>query len=331
MDRHSRISIIVPVHTGGIHFDICSQSLAQMDSKPHEIIIVGDGDGDGSWKKGADYGFKAIRQETQGGPAKARNFGAKAATGDWLLFLDADVEASSNLISVAQKAIAHYPDTDAFIGSYDDSPGDKNFLSQYRNLLHHFVHQEAGAEASTFWGACGLVRKSAFEKVKGFDAETYAIPSIEDIELGYRLRKAGVKIRHQNDLLIKHWKRWTAVNMIRTDTLQRAAPWTKLLLQTQGNHYELNLGLKYRIGLACSCLILSIPIAFIISPLLALILGLVCIISDLWINVRFFHFLKNRKGIFFSVKSIFWRWIYDLCSGFGFLIGFARHISSSYK
>lgn len=297
-----------------------------MDSKPHEIIIVGDGEGDGSWRKAAEYGFKAICQKIQGGPAKARNFGANEATGDWLLFLDADVEASSDLISVAQKAIRQNPDTDAFIGSYDDRPGDPGFLSQYRNLLHHFVHQEAGPEASTFWGACGLVNKSAFEKVKGFDAKTYAIPSIEDIELGYRLKNAGMRIRHQNDLLIKHWKRWTAVNMIRTDTFQRAVPWTKLILDTEGSHNELNLGIKYRISLVFSFMILFVPIISIISLLLALTLCLVCVLSNLWIHARFLNFLKSRKGVFFSIKSVFWRWIYDLCSGFGFLIGFARYI-----
>lgn len=325
------ISIIVPVYIGGKHFEICLKSLTQLNKKPHEVIIVGDGDGDGSWKKGIDYGFKAMRQEKQGGPAKARNFGAKAATGEWLLFLDADVEASQNLISVAQQAIMQHPDADAFIGSYDDSPGDLRFLSQYRNLLHHFVHQEAGPEASTFWGACGLIRKSAFEKVGGFDAETYAIPSIEDIELGYRIKQAGMRIRHQNDLIIKHWKRWTAVNMLRTDTFQRAAPWTKLILQTKGNHYELNLGIKYRIGLICSCLLFCTPIIFICSPLPAVILGLICVISNLWIHQHFFSFLKKKKGVFFSVKSMFWRWIYDLCSGLGFLTGFARYISSKAK
>ena len=135
MCKSPKISIIVPVYVGGNHFDICLQSLRQVDLKPHEIIIVGDGEGDGSWRKADTCGFKAICQETQGGPAKARNFGASAATGDWLFFLDADVEASLNLISIAQKAITQYPDTDAFIGSYDDNPGDKGFVSQYRKLM----------------------------------------------------------------------------------------------------------------------------------------------------------------------------------------------------
>jgi glycosyltransferase involved in cell wall biosynthesis len=331
MSKSPKISIIVPVYTGGKHFDICLQSLTQVDLKPHEIIIVGDGEGDGSWRKADTYGFRGICQETQGGPAKARNFGATVATGEWLLFLDADVEASPNLISIAQKSITQYSDTDAFIGSYDDSPGDTGFLSQYRNLLHHFVHQEAGSEASTFWGACGLIRKSAFEKVGGFDAKTYTAPSIEDIELGYRLKRADMRIRHQNDLLVKHWKRWTAIKMLRTDLFQRAVLWTKLILQTKESHYELNLGLKYRIGLVCSFLILFAPIVLIFSPFLALTLSLICAIFYLWIHARLFHFLKNKKGLYFTVKSAFWRWVYDLCSGLGFIIGYTSYLSSNSK
>ena len=69
----------------------------------------------------------------------------------------------------------------------------KIFLSQYKNLVHHFYHHRGKREASTFWSGCGAVRKQAFLDAGGFDVERYTRPSIEDIELGYRLIKAGGK------------------------------------------------------------------------------------------------------------------------------------------
>lgn len=55
------------------------------------------------------------------------------------------------------------PALDALFKSYDKSPAAPNLLSQYRNLLHHWTHQQAREEASTFWaGVAGAVRRSVF-------------------------------------------------------------------------------------------------------------------------------------------------------------------------
>ncbi len=80
-------------------------------------------------------------------------------------------------------------DVSAVFGSYDDEPAERNFLSQYKNLLHHFVHQEGATDAGTFWAGCGAIRKDMFASVNGFNSEKYPYPSIEDIELGIRLKR----------------------------------------------------------------------------------------------------------------------------------------------
>lgn len=80
------------------------------------------------------------------------------------------------------------PDIAALFGSYDDNPGETTFLSQYRNLLHHFVHQQGCEDASTFWAGCGAIRREVFLSIGGFD-EGYVRPAIEDIEL--ELASAG--------------------------------------------------------------------------------------------------------------------------------------------
>src|SRR4029079_757083 len=75
----------------------------------------------------------------------------------------------------------------AVFGCYDDSPDASNFLSQYKNLVHRYYHVTANENASTFWAGCGAIERDLFLKLGGFDTDRYRDPSIEDIELGYRV------------------------------------------------------------------------------------------------------------------------------------------------
>ena len=221
----------MPVHNGGDAFDRCLAGLAAADPAPFEIIVVPDGESDGAWRRAASFGVHVLEPSAVAhGPAHARNRGARHSTGDVLFFVDADVVVHPG--ALAEVAAALDDDTlDAVIGSYDDSPGDPSFLSQYRNLLHHYVHQRSSEDASTFWGACGAIRRDAFFAAGGFD-ESYSRPSIEDIELGYRLKAAGRRIALRKTLLVKHLKAWDAAAILRTDFFSRALPWTELLLRS---------------------------------------------------------------------------------------------------
>ena len=135
------ISVIIPVHNGGESFHNCLLSIKASHNKPREVIVVADGDTDNSWQVAADWGAKVIRIEEKGGPAQARNLGASAAQGDILFFVDADVVIAPDTISQVRLAFTEDASLAALIGSYDDAPGANNFLSQYKNLFHHYTHQ----------------------------------------------------------------------------------------------------------------------------------------------------------------------------------------------
>ena len=114
-------------------------------------------------------------------------------------------------------------DLAAVFGSYDDNPSEANFLSQYKNLFHHYVHQTAREDASTFWAGCGAIHKEIFLSMGGFDEGHYhpfmgARPGTsEDIELGYRLKLAGHRVRLLKELQVKHLKRWEVASLLRAD------------------------------------------------------------------------------------------------------------------
>jgi len=165
---HPSISIIIPVYNGGRDFIACLASLKALDPQPLEIIVVGDGDTDGSSEAARRQGFLVWRTPCRQGPASARNLGAQKASGDILFFMDADVIPARNVVSRVAEVFSSAPGIAACFGSYDDAPADPGFLSQYRNLLHHYVHQNGNTDASTFWTGCGAIRREVFESLDGF-------------------------------------------------------------------------------------------------------------------------------------------------------------------
>lgn len=250
-----KISIVIPSYNGGAQLDECLNAIARLATPPAEVIVVDDGSNDGSIQKAAARGLRILSTSGRQGPAVARNIGAQAATGDVVFFLDADVSVHPDAMERVAAAFAD-PAIDAVIGSYDDDPSSRDFLSQYKNLMHCFVHQNARSDASTFWSGCGAVRRDVFLAMSGFDA-SYKRPAIEDIELGYRLRGAGRRILLDRELRVKHLKKWTFWGLLKTDVLDRGIPWTELILRDQRMPNDLNLQISQRVSIGLVYLMLA--------------------------------------------------------------------------
>jgi GT2 family glycosyltransferase len=319
-----RISAIVPVYNGGTEFRRCLASLAGAMPPPHEVIVVADGDSDGSWRLAEEFGATVIRIPTSGGPAKARNLGAREAQGDILFFVDADVEIHPDTIRKVVQAFQQESDLSALIGSYDDAPGSSNFLSQYKNLFHHYTHQTASSEASTFWGACGAIRRDIFLNLGGFD-EAYRLPCVEDIELGYRLRRAGYRIKLDKTLQVKHLKRWGILSLLKADFFYRALPWTALILRDRHLVNDLNLKWSSRLSVILVYALLVVLVVAWCWPLgllFACAFGLVLLV----INAPVYQFFHDKRGFRFATQTIPWHWLYYFYNGLAFVIGTARHL-----
>jgi glycosyltransferase involved in cell wall biosynthesis len=191
------------------------------------------------------------------GPAAARNLGARKATADVVVFVDADVEVHADAFARIRGAFENDAELTAVFGSYDDDPGGRGLVSDFRNLLHHHVHHQGAGGATTFWAGLGAVRREAFLAVGGFDEHRYPHPSIEDIELGMRLHRHGGRILLDPMIQGKHLKSWSFAAMARTDLLRRGVPWLRLLLEQREGSTALNLGWRQRIGTGGSVLLLA--------------------------------------------------------------------------
>ncbi len=277
-----------------------------------EVIVVDDGSTDGTGAAASSLGARVVASADRSGPAAARNLGAHHAKGDILWFVDSDVAARRDAVQHIQHAMAD-PDYVAVFGSYDDSPRARNFLSQYKNLVHHYYHQKDRGEASTFWAGCGAVRKSAFVAVDGFDAQSFQRPSIEDIELGYRLRAAGGRIWLAAELQGTHLKVWTLRGLLITEIRDRALPWASLLLKRDDTGNELNIALTERIRALIACLGVASAVTsvagltswWIPSALLGMAFAA---------NLELFALFWRRNGFLFALGGLLFHQFYYLYS-----------------
>ena len=283
-----------------------------------ELIVVDDGSSQDVSSTAAHWGARVLRLARNAGPATARNYGARHARGQVLFFVDADVVVPNDAIRRIQTILDCHEEIAAVFGSYDAAPAAPGLISQYRNLLHHFVHQNGKAEASTFWAGCGAVRRAAFECVGGFDEQRFPRPSIEDIELGYRLRRAGYRILLDKSLQSMHLKRWTLRSVIRTDVVYRAIPWCRLMVETGEVPDDLNVQDIQRVSVALTGLG---GLFLLTSPLLhlgLLVPGIACLATIIVLNLDLYVFFRRARGIHFAVVSFPLHLLYFFCCGLSY-------------
>lgn len=278
-----------------------------------EVIVVDDVSPDDTAAVAERLGARVIRMERNGGPGAARNRAAAEARGEILWFVDSDVIAWEDGARQIAGAFADRA-VHAVFGSYDDAPPGEGWMSKYKNLVHRFYHQGARREARTFWAGCGAVRKDAFLAVGGFDIETYRVPSIEDIELGYRISAAGGRILLLPDLLGTHLKTWTMKGVIRTDIFQRALPWARLMIGREGLTDDLNTSLAERGRAGLAGLLLLSLLALPFAPALLWPLPPLLLAAAFLVNRRLFAFLARHGGTALAIRGLLWHQLYYVYS-----------------
>jgi glycosyltransferase involved in cell wall biosynthesis len=328
MSPHPFITVIIPVHNGENFLPRCLDRLLTSSYPAYEIIIVNDASTDQSAEIARQKGARVLATTRQSGPAAARNLGATQARGELLFFVDADVMVQPLTLDRIAYNFRTYPEIAAVFGSYDDSPAEKNFLSQYRNLYHHYVHQQARPEASTFWSGCGAIRRDVFLALGGFDQVRYPAPAIEDIELGYRLRRKGYNIRLDKELQVKHLKEWRLGSMLRADIFARALPWSTLILETDNLVNDLNLQMTERINAGMVMLSVGVLLLSPWQPKLLLILPLLLAVP-LLLNRKLYRFFLQRKGWGFTLLVFPLQLLYYLYSSLTFLCCWGKQFFSN--
>ena len=284
-----------------------------------ELLVVADGAPEDCSALVAAAGGRTLAIPGPSGPAVARNRAAAAVSGDILVFVDSDVVAAPDALERIVALLDAEPDVDAVFGAYDEAPDDPGFHSQARNLAHSFVHQRAQREAATFWAGLGAIRSAAFHAVGGFD-ERFGRPSVEDIDLGYRLREAGFRIVLEHDIRGKHLKRWSLRSGIRSDLRDRGIPWTQLLHRYAAMRNDLNVSHAYRLCVVFAYLAVALIAAgWFYWPLWGAAAG--CLLALVALDRPSYGFFVKQRGFFFTLRWFPVHVLHHLTNGISFVIG----------
>lgn len=337
MVNNPAVSVIIPVLNGSEYIRACLEAFFVSDNRDFECIIVDDGSKDDTLSIVKDFQVrqgghpplegasgttcaeqseyvKVLTLPNTYGQSYARNRGVEVSKGQILLFVDADVVIRSDTISRVIEDFEKMPTIDALFGSYDDEPGAPNFLSQYKNLFHHYVHQHSKEDASTFWCGCGAIRREIFLKVGGLNAKLRAI---EDIEFGYKLKARHHNIYLDKDIQVKHLKRYSFFGLLKSDIFYRAIPWSKLMLSSGNTVNDLNTRTDYKASLGIVVLLIcTIPFAAtwwglsVIMPLF---------MAFYLLNRNFYSFFAHKRGVLFAMKVVPLHLLYYLYGGLSFV------------
>mgnify|MGYP001825202635 CR=1 FL=1 len=238
-------SVIVPCFDAESTIRETLDSLVGLRPPAKEIIVVDDHSTDASAELCDSYPVHLIRQMEHRGVAAARNRGASVASGNVLLFVDADIVVPSGLVAALAAAHGDRPDSAGFSVVIDPDFHRGGFFSDYlnRRMYNGFTHLRSGV--TTLCTSCASVLKDAFDRVGGFDeAGTRAVN--DEATLGWRLAEFGlrtdvlenIQVRHLKEMSLGSWcrkflhegRQWV---LLVSRHRRRRAPSAKLTLQVR--------------------------------------------------------------------------------------------------
>ena len=323
------LSVIVPVYNSQTELEQCLTALAKSHYEDFEVWVVDDGSTVPIKPVVRAHGFNYLRIEGPNGPARARNQGVAKARGRYLVFIDADVCVHCDTLALFADAFVRDATLDAIVGSYDETPACCNFISQYKNLFHHYVHQNACGEIQTFWSGCGAVKRDVFLAIGGFE-ERYPRPSAEDIELGIRMTAAKRRIILDASIKAKHLKNWTFWKMLMTDVFDRGIPWTRMMLRSGTMTTTLNVTPIQRLSVGLVCLtLLALLTAAILPPMVIAAVALVLTVTLL--NLDLYRFYLKQRGLWFTLRVIPMHWVYFFSCGLSAAGGTLLHLFEQHR
>jgi GT2 family glycosyltransferase len=319
-----RVSVIIPFHRRLSQLER-SLGAVRASMPAAEILIAADGAVEDCRPLAHLHTAEVVHIAGPLGPAVARNRAAARAAGDILVFVDTDVVVASDAIPRLCGHLAQRPDVAGVFGAYDEQPADPGFMSRYKNLSHSYVHQQARGEALTFWAGLGAVRTSAFRSVGGFN-EGIRRPSVEDIELGYRLVGAGYRLSVEPAARGCHLKRWTLWGSIVTDVRDRGVPWTQLILRHGALANDLNTTGALRWSVVLSYVFALAALGALLVPAATLV-AVLALAGVFLLNREYYAWFRRREGVWFAAGVFAAHVVHHLCNGVSFVAGAMIHFA----
>lgn len=201
------VTTIIPAYNSEPYLAQAIDSALGQRGVDVEVIVLDDGSTDGTWRVMEGYGdvIRRVRLERVG-PYRARNHGARLASGEWLALLDADDEwLPDKLARQLERAAADgsemiYTDRLNFgdAAHVHERQSDGQFLSE-GDIFEPILMGNVVSLSSV------MIRKAAFERLGGFAEDRFGVL---DWDLWLRYAAAGGRVGLCREPLTRY--RWHA-------------------------------------------------------------------------------------------------------------------------
>ena len=207
--RAGVVSVVLVNYRGAEDTITCLQSFAGLDwpADRLELLVVDNASGDGSAERirSAVPGARVIDSETNRGFAGGCNFGAAAAGGEYLAFINADARPASDWVKAAVEVLDTQADVACVASKVLDWEGERiDFVDGSLTWYGMGYKREVEQPDTGEWdqpkdvlfatGAAMFVRASVYRAVEGFDERYFMF--YEDVDLGWRLNLLGWRVRY---------------------------------------------------------------------------------------------------------------------------------------
>jgi glycosyltransferase involved in cell wall biosynthesis len=206
------LSVIIPYYNALEKLENLLLTLSKSKHAPeYEVIVVDDGSEPALQAQTLPLGklkkpVRIVRLRVNKGPAIARNRGVNAARGEFVVFLDGDVEVFPDTLSQIARVFTDDPDVVALTGVWVKDQRSKDFFPNFKALRdwsYWINERDKSGYYFLFSTRIAAIKKAVFMRLGGFD-ETYPAPLVEDIELTYRIARRyaiifapQVRVRHE--------------------------------------------------------------------------------------------------------------------------------------
>jgi cellulose synthase/poly-beta-1,6-N-acetylglucosamine synthase-like glycosyltransferase len=199
----ARVSVIVPARNEEKVLPRCLDSIRAQERAVDEIIVVDDESHDATARCAVEHGacviFPGKRPPGWTGKPWAAHAGANAATGDWLLFVDADAVLGPRCVGAAlAEAEAHGTDLLSLIPAWRSSTllealVQPIFFMVLSGFFDFDKMNDPANPVATAWGGFLLFRREAYDKIGGHTAVKNVI--VEDLAIAREVKQRGLKLR----------------------------------------------------------------------------------------------------------------------------------------
>lgn len=167
-----RVTCVIPVHNGGRYLRQAIDSVLAQNTKNVVVLVIDDGSTDDSVAIACSYPDRVhCLSQARGGPAAARNHGARSAETPYLAFLDQDDWWAPDKLARQLGHFARRPDLDVSIGHVQSVWADEQGTRE--------ADQPRSGIVPGFIPGTMLVRASAFARMGGFDNRLWYVDGLD--------------------------------------------------------------------------------------------------------------------------------------------------------